>query len=433
MMSWLTLAEELQARGLYYQVTNETCFEQFQQWNHKFYIGYDPTADSLTIGNFATIMTALQFMKRGNKFVVIIGGATGMIGDPSGRDSERNFLDEPQLLHNQQAIHTQITKIFANITALTGWELEFEVINNYDFYKDMGALDFLRTVGKYITVNSMLSKDSISNRLTDGNFISYTEFSYTLLQGYDFVKLYQEHDVTLQIGASDQRGNITTGTELIRKITGQEGYGFTFPLILDSTGKKFGKSEGNAIRLDSKKNSPYVCYQYFMNVSDDDVTRYLKIFSVLSLEAIQEIVTTHAQDPSKRYGQQRLAYLVTEIIFGTPAAQNCDIIRQCLFGSDDICTNIATLNTDQLTMLADQIGSATVTIWSSLLDILVTTWLCSSKKQAKTDIDQACITINGRLITDIAYTIQSNDTLTNQTIFLKKGKKQSRIVFVITY
>jgi tyrosyl-tRNA synthetase len=430
-MTHLSLLDELQQRGLYYQVTNEACFEQFQQWNHKFYIGYDPTADSLTIGNFATIMTALQFMKRGNKFVVIIGGATGMIGDPSGKDSERNFLDEAQLLHNQKAIHTQITKIFANITALTGWQLKFEVINNYDFYKNMGTLDFLRTVGKYITVNSMLSKDSISNRLTDGNFISYTEFSYTLLQGYDFVKLHQEHDVTLQIGASDQRGNITTGTELIRKITGQEGYGFTFPLILDSTGKKFGKSEGNAIRLDSKKNSPYVCYQYFMNVSDDDVTRYLKIFSVLSLEAIQEIVATHAQDPSKRYGQQRLAYLVTEIIFGTPAADDCAVIRECLFGNDDNCSVVWSLNLNQLKILTDQIWSVIAFPDNFLLDILIDSWLYNSRKIAKIDIKNKAISINGTIIDDINYQIKKEDMLANKVILLRKGKKHNKIIYVV--
>jgi tyrosyl-tRNA synthetase len=189
----LSLKEELEARGLSYQSTNEKLFESFQQGGQSFYIGYDPTADSLTIGNFCTLMAALQFMKRGNTFYVLIGGATGMIGDPSGKDAERNFLDEATLRHNEQAIKKQIEGILANISELTGESYKIETVNNYDFYKDMNVLDYLRTVGKYITVNSMMAKDSIARRFTDGNFISYTEFSYTLIQGYDFVYL-NEHN-----------------------------------------------------------------------------------------------------------------------------------------------------------------------------------------------------------------------------------------------
>lgn len=424
----LTLKEELELRWLYYQYTNEKLFDEFEQGGKKFYIGYDPTADSLTIWHFCTIMVALQFLQRGNTFVVIIWWATGMIGDPSFKDAERNFLDEATLRHNQQAIKHQIEWILENISTLTGKQYNIEVYNNYDFYKDMNALDYLRTVGKYITVNSMIGKDSISRRLTDGNFISYTEFSYTLLQGYDFVKLNQDYGVSLQLWASDQWGNITTGTEMIRKMTDNEAYGFTFPLVLDSTGKKFGKSEGNAIWLDPKKNSPWVCYNYFMNASDEDLGRYLKIFTLKTLEEIQEILTSQQQNPSARTGQQKLAYLATQIVFWTQAAEDCNSIRLALFWWENPCQQIETFEQQRVQALSDAIGSVQFKNNQSLIDVLVETWLCVSRGDAKKDIQANAICINETKITDINYLLSEQDFLQNGVSLIRKGKKTYKII-----
>ena len=429
----LSLKQELQSRDLYYQCTNEQCFEYFEQGGKKFYIGYDPTADSLTIGNFCTLMAALQFMKRGNTFVVIIWGATGMIGDPSGRDSERNFLDETTLRYNQQAIKEQIEGIMTNISSLTGYIYNIEVLNNYDFYKDMNALEYLRSIGKYITVNSMITKDSISRRLTDGNFISYTEFSYTLLQGYDFVHLNKHHGVTLQLGASDQRGNITTGTEMIRKMTDNEAYGFTFPLVLDSTGKKFGKSEGNAIWLDPKKNSPWICYNYFMNVSDEDVERYLKIFTLLSLEGINKIRQEHQQDLWKRYGQKRLAQEITTIIYWKEYTYDCQKTQEILFWNENLIEAIQDISIEQAEMVAKAIWYIDTPLNMSVIDILVESGLSSSRWEAKKDILANAISINNNKIWDIQYVITHSDFIAHMTrdiAVIQKWKKNKKILFL---
>jgi tyrosyl-tRNA synthetase len=236
------LKEELEQRNLLYQFTDEKIFDLYDQGGEKFYCGYDPTADSLHLGHLLTIMTAVNFMKRGNTFVLLIGGATGFIGDPSGKDGSRAFLDEKKLRHNQEGISQQVQQFMKNLNAITGKELKVEFVNNYDFVKEMNIFDFFSNVGKYITVNTMLSKESIKKRIEDPELsITYTEFSYMLLQGYDFLHLFENNGVKLQIGGSDQRGNMVTGTEMIRKKLGndQEAFVMTIPLMLDSTGKKF--------------------------------------------------------------------------------------------------------------------------------------------------------------------------------------------------
>lgn len=371
-------------------------------------------------------MHALQYMKRGNKLIFIVWGATGMIGDPGGKNSERSFLDEDILAHNVGQIHKQVETVLANITEISGETFDFEVINNLDFFKDMDYLWFLRQVGKYITVNNMMKKETVKKRLeTEDQSISYTEFSYMLIQGYDFVRLHDDHNCKLQIAGSDQRGNVVTGIELINKISEKENkdaYGATTPLILDSAGKKFGKSEGNALWLSPEKNSPYTIYNYFMNVSDDDVEKYLKIFSVKSLDQIDEIVLEHHQELQNRSGQKELAYLVTQIIFGTQAADECKLIRDVLYGAWDVVEKINKLDDTQLTALNAGTWWSTSAGWR-ILELLVQSWLCESNGAAKKDIKNNAISLNENKITDIWYEITDDDRINGKIILLRKGKK----------
>lgn len=330
------LREELEKRGFLYQHTSDKLFDIYEQGGQTFYFGCDPTAESLHLGNFVVFMNAVNFMKRGNKLIMVVGGETGMIGDPGGKDAERTMLSQDTLDYNVEKISEQVTKILQNLKELSGEDFVFEVINNQEFYKDMSFSRFLREVGKYITVNQMMNKETVKKRIEDPEqSISFTEFSYMLLQAYDYHCLHAQKEVNLQIASSDQRGNIVTGIELIGKKTGDEVYGMTGPLILDASGKKFGKSEGNAIWLSATDNSPYFVYQYFMNTADEDVERFLKLLTLLDLELIEEIVENHKIDPSKRDGQIALATYVTLTIFGKEALGIAQKISLMLFGDKD--------------------------------------------------------------------------------------------------
>ena len=313
----MNLRQDLETRWFLNQFTDEKLFDLYNKGGQKFYIGFDPSADSLQLGNMCGIMAAVNLMKYGNKCYFLVGGATGMIWDPSGKDAERSFLTEEKLRSNEAKITAQFDTFLTRLHDEFGINFEYEMVNNYDFYKDMTFLDFLGQVGKYITVNYMSAKDSVKKRLINPELsITYTEFSYMLIQGYDFCKLYQDHGVNLQLGGSDQRGNVTTGIEITRKKLDAEVFGLTIPLITDASGKKFGKSEGNAIWLDPKKNSPYFVYQYFMNTTDQDVAKYLKVLTLLDFDTIDKIVSDHLADPAQRYGQKRLAAEVVAVIFG---------------------------------------------------------------------------------------------------------------------
>ena len=378
----LPLQQELEQRGLLKHYTDPKLFELYDQWGQTFYFGMDPTADSLHLGNFVNFMNAIHLMLRGNRCIPLIGWATGMIGDPGGKDSERSFLDAATVAHNVSAIQTQISQILIYIQNLTGRALNVApVVNNHDFYTQMGYLDFLRDVGKYITINTMITKDTVRKRIEDPEkSISYTEFSYMLLQWYDFAKLYKDENCLLQIAWSDQRGNVVTGIELIHKKYNAKAYGLTCHLVLDSSGKKFGKSEGNALRLDPSKNTPYVVYQYFINVSDDDVTRYLKLFTLLSFDEIDAIIWQHFTTPSQRLGQQRLAYEVIRIIFGESAALSCQTVSLFLFADDKI-TLLDTLTPDQLDMIIQQVGVVAHDL--DIITMAVSSGLCASRGIAK--------------------------------------------------
>ena len=426
----MKLREELEARGLLYQYTDEKFFDLYEKWGEKFYCGYDPTADSLHLGHFLTFMAAVNFMKRGNTFVMLIWGATGMIGDPTGKSEARAFLWLDQLRHNQEAITKQVGQILENLKKLTGKDFQFKVVNNYDFYKDLSVFDWYRTVGKYITLNTMLSKESVKKRLenTDSG-ISYTEFSYMLLQGNDFVHLYENEGVKLQIWGSDQRGNMVTGTEMLRKKTeGElESYVMTLPLMMDSTGKKFWKSEWNAIWLDQEKNSPYFVYQYFVNTADADVEKFLRAFTLLEISEIEAIVSQHVQQPELRYGQRQLANYVIQTLFGKEAAQQAEKISEFLFGERDKMELLSAFSVDELQALARETGGCSVQEDEiRILELLVLAWVCESNGDAKKLIAQGAISVNEQLVSDIGQKFSRSDAV-NWVLLIRKGKKNYKI------
>ena len=424
------LREELEARGLLYQTTNEAFFDLYDQGGEKFYCGYDPTADSLHLGHFLTFMAAVNFMKRGNTFVMLIGGATGMIWDPTGKSEARAFLGLDQLRHNQEAITEQVGQILENLKKLTGKDFQFKVVNNYDFYKDLSVFDWYRTVGKYITLNTMLSKESVKKRLENTESgISYTEFSYMLLQGNDFVHLYENEWVKLQIWGSDQRGNMVTWTEMLRKKTeGEaESYVMTIPLMMDASGKKFGKSEGNAIWLDQRKNSPYFVYQYFLNSADADVEKFLRAFTLLEIAEIEEIVVKHNEKPESRYGQRQLANYVIQTLFGKQAAEQAEKISDFLFGSEDKMQMINEFSREEIQALARETGSCEINENEiRVLELLVKCGIVDSNGEAKKMIAQGAIYINENKISDIASSFSTQDA-SNGVLLIRKGKKNYKI------
>ncbi len=425
------LREELETRGLVYQFTDEKLFDLYEKGGQKFYCGFDPTSDSLQLGNFVSFMTAVNFMKRNNTFVMIVGGATGMIWDPSGKTSDRTMLDETMLRDNEKAITKQVKQILENLKSLSGYDFKFEVINNYDFYKNMSIFEFLRTAGRYITVNNMLNKETVKKRIEDPEMgITYTEFSYMLLQGYDFLTLYEKHKVKLQIGWSDQRGNMVTGTEMIRKKLGNEaeGYVMTFPLINDSTGKKFWKSEWNAIFLDPNKTSPYFAYQYFMNTTDEDVEKYLKIFTLLDFDVVAGIVKNHRQNPELRYGQKQLANYLVTTVYGEDAANQAMKITEILYGQGDKLQTIRTMTKNDLAALQKETGGCEISGTEfKLIDLFTQAGLTESNGEAKKLLASGSLYCNEAKVIDIQHTVKKEDFI-NGTILLRKGKKQFKLV-----
>lgn len=420
----LSLRQELDARWLIKQYSNDAFFYLYDKWWQTFYIGMDPSADSLTIGNFAMFMTCLQFLKRWNKLIFIVGGETGIIGDPGGRDSERNMQTIEWFKHNYDSIYKQVQFLLANVLEISWVKCEFMIKNNHDFYVDMTFSDFLRNVGKHITVNNMIKKETVAKRIEDPDkSISYTEFSYMLIQWYDFVRLYEDFGCKLQICWSDQRGNGVTWLELIWKMLDKDdAYVMTSPLILDSNGRKFGKSEGNAIWLDPMKNSPYFAYQYFMNVTDEDVSRFLKIYSLLTLDEIDDIQKKHDASPELRSGQKELAYRVCQIIFGTKAAEQAKQISEFMFAEDKLLA-LQSLDLETKSGIAKEVGQLTINNWElTVVDALVESGLCESRGDAKKMIEQGAISVDWEIVKDIAYLV------TKENLIIQKWKKNLRII-----
>lgn len=431
----MNLKQELEQRGFLYQFTNEALFDLYEKGGQSFYLGIDPSSDSLQLGNLCAIMAAVNLMKKWNKCYFLIGGATGMIGDPSGKNAERNFLGEEKLRDNERKIYQQVVGFLDNLKKNYWLEFDHGMVNNFDFYKDMSVLDFRAQVGKYITVNMMMAKDSVKKRLIDPDqSISYTEFSYMLIQWYDFVKLHEDKWVNLQLGGSDQWGNITTGIEIAKKKLNADVFGLTIPLITDSTGKKFWKSEGNAIWLDSKKNSPYVVYQYFLNTNDADVEKYLKVLTLLSFEEISEIVVKHNEDTALRYGQKVLAEKLVELIFGTDALGQVKKITEILFGNADKLELVKSMDTNGIlalkqavwwiTLSGDEFSSAEDGM--KILDLCTQTGISASNWEAKKLIQSGSIYCNEEKISDLQKVYTKND-LINWILLLRKGKKVFRV------
>lgn len=386
----MTFYEELKERGVVKDVSSPDLEEKLNNESLTFYIGTDPTADSLHIGHYASFVTAKRLMLHGHKPIVLVGGATGLIGDPRPT-AEREIISKETVEKNILGLTKQVSSLLDN---------KATIVNNYDWTKDVTFLDFLRDIGKYINVNYMLNKDIISRRLDSG--ITYAEFSYTLLQGYDFLHLYQDKNCVLQAAGSDQWGNITTGIELIRKILGKEAYGFTMPLILDKQGHKFGKSEGNALWLDKEKTSPYKIYQYLLNSDDTKVEEYLKVFTFLTLEEISEVMKEQNAHPETRVAQKTLAYEVVKDLHGKIEA---DIARQT---SLDVFSG--KINDDMPTVKIEDKEL-------SLVDLLVKSNLASSKSEARRLIIQGGIKVNNEKMTNPDEVITINDTV------VSKGKK----------
>ena len=398
------------------------------------YVGFDPTADSLHIGNLVPIMLLAHYQKCGHKPFALIGGATGMIGDPSGKSTERNLLNEKSLRHNQEAIKKQLSH-FLNFDNV---EINAAVlVNNYDWMKDFSFLDFIRDIGKHITVNYMMAKDSVKNRISaeSSDGMSFTEFTYQLVQGYDFLHLFKTHNCTIQMGGSDQWGNITTGTELIRRVGNGKGFAITCPLITKSDGSKFGKSEGGNVWLDAKRTSPYKFYQYWLNSSDDDADKYIKIFTFLEQHEILALIDSHKEQPHLRILQRRLAQEITTMVHGQADFENAKKASTILY-SKSFKSEIQTL--DEVTFLDIFEGVPTAELSKDLiasgLDMIAAlsteTKFLGSNGEARRALKENSISVNKEKVGE-DYKISKFDLINNTYIIINRGKRSTFIIRVI--
>jgi len=422
--------EEITWRGMLHDVmpgTEEHLLEKMRSA----YVGIDPTADSLHIGHLVGVMMLRHFQLAGHKPYALIGGATGMIGDPSGKSQERNLLDEETLLHNQNAIKNQLAR-FLDFSAKE--ENGAVLVNNYDWMKDFSFLEFIRDVGKHITVNYMMAKDSVKKRLSseDNVGMSFTEFTYQLVQGYDFLHLFKEHDCTLQMGGSDQWGNITTGTEMIRRIGGGKGYALTCPLITKADGTKFGKTEGGNIWLDAERTSPYKFYQYWLNTSDEDAEKFIKIFTFLEKEEIDSLIETHKEEPHQRALQKRLAEEITTMVHSKEELENAIHASGILF-SKNFNEEIRTLDEKLFLDVFEGLPQADVqkNKLTEGLDMIAAlaaeTNFLASNGEARRALKANSVAVNKEKVKE-DYTITEKDLINNKYIILNKGKKNTFII-----
>ncbi|MGS3982970.1 tyrosine--tRNA ligase [Staphylococcus pseudintermedius] len=415
------LLEELSWRGLVYQQTDEEGIETLLNKEEvKIYCGADPTADSLHIGHLLPYLTLRRFQEAGHRPIVLVGGGTGMIGDPSGKSEERVLQTEAQVDKNVRGIQQQMEQLF-DFNVENGPIL----VNNYDWLSQISLIEFLRDYGKHVGVNYMLGKDSIQSRLENG--ISYTEFTYTILQAIDFGHLNRVHDCKLQIGGSDQWGNITSGIELMRRMYGvTDVYGFTIPLVTKADGKKFGKSESGTIWLDPEKTSPYEFYQFWINTSDDDVIKFLKYFTFLSKTDIEALEKSVVEEPHLRKAQTTLAEEVTRFIHGNDALAEAQRISQALFKGD-----LKSLSAEEIKAGFKDVPQVTLSNeTTNIVDALVETKISSSKRQAREDITSGAIYINGERQQDLAYTLSSDDRYDDTFTIIRRGKKK---YFMVNY
>ncbi|HEM6338936.1 TPA: tyrosine--tRNA ligase [Streptococcus suis] len=416
----MNIFEELKARGLVFQTTDEEALvKALTEGQVSYYTGYDPTADSLHLGHLVAILTSRRLQLAGHKPYALVGGATGLIGDPSFKDAERS-------LQTKDTVDGWVTKIQGQLSRFLDFENgdnKAEMVNNYDWFSGISFIDFLRDVGKYYTVNYMMSKDSVKKRIETG--ISYTEFAYQIMQGYDFYELNDKYNVTLQIGGSDQWGNMTAGTELLRRKADKSGHVMTVPLITDSTGKKFGKSEGNAVWLDADKTSPYEMYQFWLNVMDDDAVRFLKIFTFLSLDEIAEIEEQFDAARHERLAQKILAKEVVTLVHGEEAYNQALNITEQLFAG-----NIKNLSAKELKQGLSNVPNYAVQAEDNLniVELLVTSGIVTSKRQAREDVANGAIYVNGERVQDLDYTLSDSDKIDGELTVIRRGKKKYSVL-----
>ena len=422
----MNFIEELEWRGMIHTVMPGTD-EQLKKEMTTAYVGIDPTADSLHIGHLVSVMMLRHFQRAGHKPVALVGGATGMIGDPSMKSAERNLLDEETLRHNQECIKAQLAKF---LDFESNQPNAAELVNNYDWMKDYSFLNFIRDIGKHITVNYMMAKDSVKKRLSSesSDGMSFTEFSYQLLQGYDFLHLYQTKNCKLQMGGSDQWGNITTGTELIRRKTGGEAFALVCPLITKADGGKFGKTESGNVWLDRRYTSPYKFYQFWLNVSDADAEKYIRIFTAINKEEIGSLIDQHNEAPHLRLLQKRLAEEVTVLVHSRKDYDAAVEASEILFGN---ATSDVLKRLDEETLLAVFEGVPQFNISRSELEtgikaIELFTEKASvfpSKGELRKMVQSGGVSINKEKMTDQDYLITKSDLLNNKYLLVQKGKK----------
>ena len=407
----MNLFDDLKWRGLIKDQAGDDLEKIINGCDATFYWGTDPTADSLHIGHYSSLITVKRLAKAGHHPILLVGGATGLIGDPRPT-AEREIISKETVQKNYEGIKKQVTDIFNG---------NVEVVNNYDWTKDINILDFLRDIGKYINVSYMLNKDIISRRLETG--ITFAEFTYTLLQGYDFLHLYEEKNCIMQVEGSDQWGNITTGIELINKKLGKNAYAFTMPLILDANGEKFGKSAGNALWLDEEKTSSYEFYQYLINSDDSKVEEYLKVFTFLSKEEIEDLMKKHLEHPEERLAQKELAKQFICDLHGEESYEHAKKLSEVLFSGDFL--NLTARDIEDVFK-----GAPLYELDSdcTLIDLLVNSSIASSKREAREFINNGAISLNGEVVKDENYAINSSLAIDNKYIIVRRGKKKYTLI-----
>lgn len=417
----MDLLQDLQWRGIIYQQTDaEGLKEQLEKEATSLYCGVDPTADSMHIGHLLPFLTLRRFQQAGHKPIILVGGATGMIGDPSGKTQERQLQSVEAIQHNVKCLQKQLERIFSfegeNGAVMT---------NNYDWIGSLDMITFLRDYGKHIGINYMLAKDTIASRLDTG--ISFTEFTYTILQAIDFKHLYENFNCKIQLGGSDQWGNITTGLDLIRKTQGEgaKAFGLTIPLVTKSDGTKFGKTEGGAVWLDAEKTTPYEFYQFWINTADQDVVKYLKIFTFLLKEEIEALEASVETEPHLRKAQKALAEEMTRLVHGQDALDKAINITQALFSG-----NVKELSAEDIKQGFKDVPSYAPQADEELIlvDVLVNAKISPSKRQAREDIANGAISINGDKVTDVAYVLSSKDRIEDQFTVIRRGKKKYTLI-----
>jgi tyrosyl-tRNA synthetase len=409
----MTLLEELKWRDLLFDVTDPELEQVLENGSVTFYVGADPTADSLHVGHLISYLVSKRLQDRGHHPILVIGGGTGLIGDPSGRSTERQLLSLETSLENAAAITKQVKRVLPDA----------EVVNNYDWISTYDVITFLRDIGKHFNIGYMMAKDSVKSRLEQG--ISFTEFSYQIIQSLDFMHLYRDHNCTLQIGGQDQWGNITAGLELIRKTLGSDkkGYGFTWPLLTKTDGSKFGKTAGGAVWLDKNRTSVYEFYQYWINTPDKDAVSFLKKFTFMSVEETKAVIKEFELAPHKRLAQHKIAEELTVLVHGREAYESAVRISNALFSGD-----VKSLSADEIREGFKDVPSITIPEDMNLVELLIEAGLASSKRESREFITNNAVSVNGEKTNDLEFVVKREDAINKEFTVLRRGKKKYALV-----